>query len=221
MIVNLLDDNPHGASGQLTAIDPITIYNGVSGTYGRSHQRWLRFAGGEAQCAFEGAVTALLRPGMRMIDVACGTGTVARRLLRNAGGRIDLTLLDASPAMLRTCHDIPATRVNARMQCLPFCNDSFDLLTCAWGIETLHDPRPALAEFVRATRPGGHVCLVFCADRPAQSFVGQALRRHIALSGRGRFLDHDTIGKLCTLAGAAKVQILHSTGPAAAMILHV
>ena len=196
-------------------------YDAIADTYSRSHARWLRYAGGEAQCAFEGAVTALLRPGMRMLDVACGTGMVARRLIREVAGEIDLVLQDASPRMLAKCRDIPAMRLTGCMKELPFGSGSFDLLTCAWGIETLADPRPALAEFVRVTRTGGKVCLVFCADRPSQTLIGRALRHRVSRSGRGNFLSHGQLRSSAMEAGACHVQALHCTGPAAALILHL
>lgn len=196
-------------------------YDATAEVYARSHARWLRYAGGEAQCAFEGAVTALLRPGTRMLDVACGTGTVARRLIRETIGGVDLALLDASPKMIAKCRDIPAKHVVGCMTRLPFEPNTIDLLTCAWGIETLHDPTQALTEFVRVTRSRGHICLVFCADRPAQSLLAQALRQSVAHSGRGRFLDHATLRDMAIEAGVRHVQTLHCTGPAAAMILHV
>lgn len=198
-----------------------SIYDEAADAYSKAHARWLRFAGGEAQCAFEGAVTALLRPGMRMLDVACGTGTVARRLLKGSNGDFDLVLLDASQRMLNKCRDIPANRVTGCMKSLPFEADDFDLLTCAWGIETLDDPGPALKEFVRVTRPDGQVCVVFCADRPSRSLVGRALRHKVTYSGRGAFLNHTRMRDFAEAAGARRVQALHCTGPAAAMILHI
>jgi len=221
MIVNLLDDTVNRRTVQVTMIKSHNIYDEAANSYARSHARWLRFAGGEAQCAFEGAVTALLRPGMRMLDVACGTGTVARRLLNGANGNVDLVLLDASQRMLNECRDIPAKRLIGCMKTLPFKVDSFDLLTCAWGIETLDDPTPALAEFVRVTRPRGHVCLVFCADRPSRSLIGRALRHQVTNSGRGMFLSQKNMRDFAEAAGARRVQMLHCTGPAAAMILHI
>lgn len=193
----------------------------VGASYDQAHARWLRFAGGEAQCAFEGAVTALLRPGATVMDAACGTGTVARRLLRNVGGTVELVLLDNSTKVLDRCADISADRVHGCMTNLPFTADQFDLVTCAWGIETLDDPGSALTEFVRVTRHGGHVCLVFCADRPARSIFGAACRHRITASGRGRFLDNQAMHKMARMAGAKYIQTLHCTGPAAAMILHV
>ncbi len=205
----------------MAATDLEYCYDAGARGYGSSHARWLRFAGGEAQCAFEGAVTALLKPGDKMLDVACGTGNVARRLLTHAEGDVDLVLLDASVKMLARCRDIPAEFVVGCMTSLPFETKEFDLLTCAWGIEVLRDPRPAIREFIRVTRPEGHICLVFCADRPARSLLGRALRSHVSNSGRGRFLDHALLKAFAVEAGARHVQTLHCFGPAAAMIIHV
>lgn len=197
------------------------IYDDVADSYGKAHARWLRFAGGEAQCAFEGAATVLLRPGIRMLDAACGTGTVARRLLNSIDGSFDLVLLDTSSCMLDCCADLPAQRVTGCMTDLPFPDNSFDLLTCSWGIETLEDPYPALSEFVRVTRPTGHVCIAFCADRPPRSIADRALQHRIIQSGRGSFLVHDDVRELSKAAGAKRIQSLHCSGSASAMILHI
>ncbi|WP_282077266.1 methyltransferase domain-containing protein [Epibacterium ulvae] len=197
------------------------IYDDIADSYGKAHARWLRFAGGEAQCAFEGAVTALLRPDVRLLDVACGTGTVARRLIKGLESRANLVLLDASQKMLDCCDDIPAQRVIGCMKNLPFRDDSFDLLTCAWGLETLDDPYPALSEFVRVTRCGGHVCIVFCADRQPRSIADRMLRHRISQTGRGSFLVDGKMRELAMTAGARRVQSLHCSGSAAAMILHI
>lgn len=196
-------------------------YDAGARGYRNAHARWLRFAGGEAQCAFEGAATALLKPGDKMLDAACGAGSVARRLLAETAGDVDLVLLDASARMLDKCRDILAERIEGCMTNLPFEKDKFDLVTCAWGIEVLRDPRPAIHEFVRVTRPKGHICVVFCADRPARSLIGRALRSHVSQSGRGQFLDHTTIKSFAIAAGSRHVQLLHCSGPAAAMIIHV
>ncbi|QBF33890.1 class I SAM-dependent methyltransferase [Thalassococcus sp. S3] len=195
-----------------------SIYDQLSGRYDRAHDRWLRHAGGEAQCAFEGAATALLRPSMTVLDAACGTGTVARRLLRAIDGRITLTLLDASPKMLEHCADIEARRIRGLIQNIPLPGDTFDLVTCAWGIETLPDPTPALAEFLRVCRPGGFVCLVFCADRPARSITGEFLRHRIAGRGLGAFLCGASILRTARTLGARNIRPLHCTGPAAAVL---
>ncbi|WP_282045527.1 class I SAM-dependent methyltransferase [Roseibium album] len=189
--------------------------------YARSHSRWLRHAGGEAQCAIEGALTASLRPGMNVLDVACGTGDMARRLLSGTDGSIEFVLLDASRTMLEICADIPATRVLGCMTNLPFAENSFDLLTCTWGIETISETQSALSEFVRVTRSGGYIFLVYCADRPTRSLFGMAMRHHIALTGRGQFLSQEALCEQAAAARVKRMQPLYCNGPAAAMILHI
>lgn len=195
-----------------------TRYAAQVARYDRSHARWLRHAGGEAQCAFEGAAAALLRPGMALLDAACGTGTVARRLLAGVDGSVELTLLDAEPGMLDLCSDLPARRLSGRIEAMPLPDDSFDLVTCAWGIETLDDPRPALGEFLRVARPGAAICIVFCAERPARSLWGEALRHSIEWRGLGRFLDGPLVMAAAATLGARDIRALHCTGPAAAVL---
>lgn len=185
------------------------------------HARWLRFAGGEAQCAFEGAVMALLKPGTKMLDAACGTGAMARRLLASATANLDLTLLDSSPQMLRRYSDIPANRVEGFIEHLPFETNSFDLLTCAWGIETIHAPEAALAEFIRVTRPGGNLCLVFCANRPSRGFASYVLRQSVTGFGLGRFLEQNAVYEMVARSGVSTIRLLPCTGPAAAMFVEV
>jgi len=196
-------------------------YDTMCGVYDRMHARWLRHAGGEAQCAFEGAVTALLHPEMSVLDAACGTGTVARRMMNCVGGALDLTMLDASAGMLARCRDISATRVRGRIEDLPFDPGSFDLVTSAWGMETSEDPEAVMQEFFRVTCRGGHICLVFCADRPSGSIIGFGLRQRIILTGRGQFLDPTKTGAMAWDLGATAVRPIHCSGPAAAMVIQV
>ena len=208
-------------TSQNPRLDNSWYLSAASADYARAHERWLRHAGGEAQCAFEGAVTAVLRPGLRILDVACGTGTLARRLMKSVEDDLNLVLLDNSHMMLASCADIRARRVQGCMKDLPFATDSFDLLTCAWGIEAVSDWQTALRELVRVTRSGGHVFLVHCADRPSASLIAKAMRHHIVATGKGNFLDHGDLCEQARLINVKKVQSLHCGGPAAAMMVRI
>ena len=108
-------------------------------------------------------VTALAaRPsGARVLDVAAGTGNVARELL--ARGAEHVTALDLSLPMLA----VGAARgggsiswVNGDAQRLPFPDASFDAVTISFGLRNLADPEAALREFARVTRADGR--LVVC-----------------------------------------------------------
>ncbi|WP_367278309.1 class I SAM-dependent methyltransferase [uncultured Roseobacter sp.] len=116
---------------------------------------------------------------------------------------------------------MPAKRVVGCVTNLPFDVDTFDLVTCAWGLEVVNDPTNALRELVRVTRPRGHICTVFCADRPSRSLVGRTLRAQVSLSGRGRFLDDAMLKSRALDAGVQRFQSLNCSGPAAAMIIRV
>ncbi|MEM6898126.1 MAG: class I SAM-dependent methyltransferase [Pseudomonadota bacterium] len=196
----------------------IDAYQATAARYDRDHGRWLRYAGGEAQCAGEGAISALLAPGMRVLDAACGTGRVARRLNAQVPG-LDLTLLDAASAMLAFTSDLKAACVHARMEAMPLPTGHFDLVTCTWGLETSQAPATALAELIRVLHPGGHLLLVFCADKRAGSFFGRLLRHRVSTRGLGQFLDTNWVADQAQRLGAAEIRRLHCTGPAAALLI--
>lgn len=109
----------------------LTRYARLAPRYDRAHARWLRFAGGEAQCAFEGAVTARVRPGTSVLDVGCGTGALARRLSAAHGNSIELTLVDASRQMLARAGDIAARHVHGEIENLPLPSNRYDVVICA------------------------------------------------------------------------------------------
>jgi ubiquinone/menaquinone biosynthesis C-methylase UbiE len=88
----------------------VDLCDTIAPDYDSLHGRWLRYAGGEAQAAFEGATTGLLRPGMRVVDVGCGTGEFARRLMASCDFYADFTLVDPSTAMLARSTDLPVRR---------------------------------------------------------------------------------------------------------------
>ncbi|MGB8314275.1 MAG: methyltransferase domain-containing protein, partial [Aestuariivirga sp.] len=97
---------------------------------------------------------------MKILDAACGTGAFASRLIKITGNRISLTLLDACPEMLSQAEHLPAKKILGRLEHLPFADGSFDLVSCAWGIETTERPAATIRELTRVVRPGGYVCLV-------------------------------------------------------------
>lgn len=166
----------------------VDFYDRLAPRYDRRHMRWLRYAGGEAQAALEAAVRALDGPGAQVLDVGCGTGAFARRLVREGVCPSRLTLVDPSDAMLARCGDIPALKVQAPVESLPFAPGRFDIVTCAWVLETVPDPELALDILCDMVRPSGVLCLVFCADRPARDPLNWLIRQALTFRGGGRFL---------------------------------
>jgi demethylmenaquinone methyltransferase/2-methoxy-6-polyprenyl-1,4-benzoquinol methylase len=112
------------------------------------------------------------RPGQRMLDVAGGTGDVARRALSRmqpaASGMI--VVCDTNPRMLeigraRAIDDGILDGIEwlcGNAEALPFADRSFDLYTIAFGLRNVTRIASALAEARRVLRPGGRfLCLEF------------------------------------------------------------
>ncbi|MEL6209040.1 MAG: methyltransferase domain-containing protein, partial [Pseudomonadota bacterium] len=100
--------------------DAVSLYDRLAPRYDRLHRRWLKHAGGEAQVALEAAVRALASPTTNLLDAGCGTGAFARALIAEGVVSERVTLLDPSEEMLARCADIPANRMNGRLEALPF-----------------------------------------------------------------------------------------------------
>jgi ubiquinone/menaquinone biosynthesis C-methylase UbiE len=108
------------------------------------------------------AVLALIGEfrGRRVLDLACGEGHLARLLADRAGGRVDVTAVDASEGMLRiarretTAHPeaVRFLRADASdLHELPA--DSFDLAVCNMGLLDIKDYAGAIAEVARVLKP--------------------------------------------------------------------
>jgi len=195
------------------------LYDRLAPDYDRLHRRWLRHAGGEAQAALEATVRAVATPEMELLDAGCGTGAFARRLLAEGQVEPQVTLLDPSEAMLFRCADIRAERVQGRLEQLPFQSDRFDIVTCAWALETTTNLEQSVGELCRVVRPGGLVCLAFCAEKPTLGLLGRAMTLALSWRGSGRFLPSDVIGALLKEEGRFEVRNLPCNGPAAALII--
>ena len=106
-------------------------------------------------------------PGDRVLDVATGTGAVARELIRRHGCKI--VGVDQSPEMLaearRRLGD-EVELVEGRAEELPFADASFDALTFTYLLRYVDDPAATLRELVRVVRPGGTIAsLEFAVPR--------------------------------------------------------
>ena len=97
-------------------------------------------------------------PGMRVLDLAAGTGTSSEAY---ADAGVDVVACDFSLGMLkvgkRRRPDIDFVAGDATA--LPFADNSFDATTISFGLRNVNEPRKALAEMLRVTKPGGKLVI--------------------------------------------------------------
>jgi demethylmenaquinone methyltransferase/2-methoxy-6-polyprenyl-1,4-benzoquinol methylase len=147
------------------------VFDSVAGNYdlmndlmsAGSHRLWKRFT----------LTLANLRPGQRALDVAGGTGDLARGLAQQVGSQGLVVLTDINAAMLARGRDrlidagcIDNVRyVQANAERLPFPDGSFDCITIGFGLRNVTDKPAALTAMRRALKPGGQL-LVLEFSRP-------------------------------------------------------
>ena len=121
------------------------------------------------------------RKGMRILDLAAGTGTSSAALAAHGA---HVTAADFSEGMLAEGRKRHAGNelidfVWADATQLPFEDDSFDAATISYGLRNVSDPRKALAEMHRVVKPGGRVVIAEFSTPPST-----LIRRTYQLYGR-------------------------------------
>ena len=102
-----------------------------------------------------------LRPGMRVLDVACGPGLTTQCALELAGPTGYVVGLDPSSGMLREAWKAPCRNlVQGIGEDLPFPDGTFDFVSMGYALRHVSDLRVAFREYRRVLRPGGIVLLL-------------------------------------------------------------
>ena len=127
-------------------------------------------------------------PGMRVLDLASGTGEPAITLASSVGTTGHVTALDLSAGLLEIAEQRARTRgltnfstQQADAHSLPFPDNSFDLATSRFGVMFFGEPRVALQELRRVLRTGARACFLAWGpfDQPYwQSMMG-VVHRHV------------------------------------------
>ncbi|HEY2926014.1 bifunctional demethylmenaquinone methyltransferase/2-methoxy-6-polyprenyl-1,4-benzoquinol methylase UbiE [Piscinibacter sp.] len=107
-----------------------------------------------------------LRPGQKVLDIAGGTGDLARAFARKVGPGGAVVHTDINEAMLRQGRDrlldeglvLPTAICDAEM--LPFASGEFDIVSVAFGLRNMTHKERALAEMNRVLRPGGRLLVL-------------------------------------------------------------
>jgi len=111
-------------------------------------------------------LAADLRPGQRVLDIAGGTGDLARAFARKVGSEGLVVHTDINASMLRVGRDrlLDAGVVLPTLVCdaekLPFRPESFDRVSVGFGLRNMTHKDAALAEMHRVLRPGGKLLVL-------------------------------------------------------------
>src|SRR5690606_9656304 len=198
---------------------------------GGLHRLWKRFT----------VARAGVRPGMKVLDIAGGTGDLARAFAKQAGRNGEVWLTDINDSMLRVGRDrlldrgiiTPVAVCDAEK--LPFPANYFDRVSVAFGLRNMTHKERALAEMCRVLKPGGKL-LVLEFSRIAKPlapvydwysfnvlpWMGRKVAqdeesyRYLAESIR-MHPDQETLAEMMTTAGFSRVQYFNLTAGTVAL----
>lgn len=106
---------------------------------------------------------AQVRTGGSVLDVACGTGFVARAAAARVGPTGRVVGVDLNPGMLQLASVLGTSSAiewrQAPADQLPFAAGEFDAVLCQQGLQFFPDMQAAVNEMARVTRPGGHIAV--------------------------------------------------------------
>ncbi|HRK56383.1 MAG TPA: bifunctional demethylmenaquinone methyltransferase/2-methoxy-6-polyprenyl-1,4-benzoquinol methylase UbiE [Burkholderiaceae bacterium] len=120
------------------------------------HRLWKRFAIGQAA----------VREGMKVLDIAGGTGDLARSFARKVGPKGEVWLTDINAAMLQAGRDrlldegLDVAVAQCDAEQLPFADHYFDVVTVAFGLRNMTHKDRALAQMQRVLVPGGRLLVL-------------------------------------------------------------
>ena len=213
------------------------VFDSVAGRYdlmndlmsGGIHRIWKRFT----------IELSAIRAGQRILDIAGGTGDLASRFSDLVGADGEVVLADINASMLKVGREKLIDRgylgnleyVQANAESLPFEDNSFDVVTIAFGLRNVTDKPRALESMLRVLKPGGRL-LVLEFSKPQNELLSRvydgysfrvlpALGRLVAGdSDSYRYLaesirmhpDQETLKEMMVEAGFNRCEFYNMTG---------
>ncbi|MFD2631521.1 bifunctional demethylmenaquinone methyltransferase/2-methoxy-6-polyprenyl-1,4-benzoquinol methylase UbiE [Idiomarina piscisalsi] len=185
-----------------------------------------------------------VRKGMKVLDIAGGTGDLTAQFSRRVGPEGEVVLADINDAMLKVGRDKLRDRgvvgnvryVQADAEELPFDDNTFDVITIAFGLRNVTDKGKALSSMLRVLKPGGRLLIlefskpvsatlnqvydfysfnilpkmgqVVANDADSYQYLAESIRMHP---------DQDTLKSMMETAGYEKVDYQNMTGGVVAL----
>ena len=165
-----------------------------------------------------------LRPGERVLNVACGTGVVARLAAQQVGPTGQVTGVDLNAGMLAVARTLPPppgatiTWVEGSAVAMDLAEAQFDVVLCQQGLQFFPDKPAALREMHGVLVSGGRVVLSVCEKTvdPYRLALWEAVERHVGTEAARRLLasrmvpNPTELSQLLVDAGFRKVHIRSS-----------
>ena len=142
-----------------------------------------------------------VRPGHKVLDLAGGTGDLAAKFADKVGDSGQVILADINQSMLNVGRDklidngygnkVQFAQVNA--EALPFEDNSFDIITIAFGLRNVTHKEKALSSMLRILKPGGRL-LVLEFSKPEQPWLSKVYDTYSfsLLPAMGKLLVNDS-----------------------------
>jgi ubiquinone/menaquinone biosynthesis C-methylase UbiE len=135
--------------------------------------------------------SAALRPGERVLDVACGTGVVARLAAQHVGAGGEVAGLDVDPGMLAVARATAAAEgatirwYETGADSIPLPDNAFDAVLCQLSFQFMADKVAALREMRRVLAPGGRLLVSVPPSAPLFEAFDEALGKHAGEDAAG------------------------------------
>lgn len=161
---------------------------------------------------------AALHAGERVLDVACGTGIVARLAAQRVGPSGYVMGVDLNAAMIETARTqtppagAPVEWHEGDAHALPCADATFDVVCCQQGLQFFPDKTRALREMHRVLGPGGRLVLSVWRSLPYNPYgraLADAMERHVGAAGTAAygFGEMEPLRTLLTAAGFRDIHI--------------